>query len=113
MSENIYNLTELNMIGGSYQVLEFTVYDENNQPINLNGATCTWYLRSYGNYAESAVLVKSGSVTGTNTFEVVLSSSDTINLYGKYVQQPVVQDYSGKTFRPAQGIIMISKAIQS
>ena len=110
MTINNYTLPEISFIGGSYQYLNYNVFDINNQPIDLNGATCIMKLRQYGNFGDSAILTKIGNVVSQNSFQIVLSTEDTISIYGKYVQQIIVIDSGGKEFR-FQGIIFIEKAI--
>lgn len=41
-------------------------------------------------------------------FSVTLEASDTVNLSGKYIQQLIVTDSTGKTFIPGQGTVIIS-----
>jgi hypothetical protein len=108
-----YTMPEVQFIGGSTKTFFFKVYDENNQPLDLNGSTCTWKLRRLGDFGGSAVVTKEGLNTGipdNNEFKILLTSEDTINLYGKFVQQPIVQDFAGKIYYPAQGLILIDKA---
>ena len=48
-----------------------------------------------------------GTITGDNTFEIELLSSDTASLDGTYTQQPVITSFSGSEYRPSQGTILI------
>lgn len=108
---SIYNLTEMTFIGGTYLEFDYSVFDETNSPVDITTGTITWNLSLYGqpNFVQ---LTKSGTITGTNTFKVMLTASDTVNLSGKYVQQPVLQDFKGNIFVPAQGIINFLPKIQ-
>lgn len=108
---SIYNLSSFTIIAGTYIELDFSVYDDQNSPVDINAGTITWNLSLYGqpNFVQ---LTKSGTITGTNTFKVMLTASDTLNLSGKYVQQPVIQDFTGNIFVPAQGIINFLPKIQ-
>lgn len=106
-----YTLDDVLFIGGSTKSFFFKVFDNNGLPLDLNGATCTWKLRRYGDFGESALLTKTGIITATNEFKILLTSDDTINLVGKFVQQPIVIDFSGKKYYPCQGLITIDAAI--
>jgi hypothetical protein len=109
---SINSLEEISFIAGDHFVLTFTVFDENGDLVNLNGAVAKWVLSIYGN-TSIAILQKTGVLTDpTNgVFTVTLLYNDTFTLGGKYIQQPVITDYSGKIFRPGQGIVTIVKAI--
>lgn len=107
----INTLEEISLIGGSYTVLEFTLYEENGvTPLNISAYTITWEMTYWG-YNET-ILTKNGTITGTNVFEIELLSGDTLALSGKFMQQPVLVDGNGNTFRPAQGTVIIAPAIQ-
>ena len=106
---NNYTLSEISFIGGSTQYLTYNVFDVNGTPIDLNGAICQMKLRQYGNFGDSAILTKTGNLL-QNSFQVVLDSNDTVNLFGKYVQQAIVIDFGGKEFR-FQGFVIIDKSI--
>jgi hypothetical protein len=95
------------MIAGSNFTLTFTAYDSDGiSLLDLSGATIKWVISPFGqtNYT---ILQKTGVITGTGTFTVTLNSSDTASLSGKYIQQPVITDFLGNIFRPAQGTILI------
>ena len=111
LANNTYTLPEIQFIGSTTQYLTFSVTNPDGSAVDLNGATCTWKLQRYGEFGDVAVLLKTGNITGLNSFQVVLSSADTESLYGKFIQQPVVIDSGGKKFIPAMGIIIIDKAI--
>lgn len=110
MAASLYDeincLAEFIMIGGDERTLNFTVYDENGTPVNLNSAVCIWKLAEYGN-EDYAIVTKTGTVTGSNTWKVDLESTDTILLSGKYIQQPIVTEANGITHPTYQGYIII------
>lgn len=113
MANNTYTLPDISFVGSSTQYLIYNVFDANNQPIDLNGANCQFKLRQYGNFGDSAILTKTGELISSpnnNVFQVTLSSSDSIGIYGKFEQQIVVIDSNGKEFRNS-GLITIHKAI--
>jgi hypothetical protein len=100
-------LEEFSFIAGNTYTLEFTVYEDNGvTPLDLQGATVDWTLCPYGQ-TDYTILQKSATITGTNTFEVVLSNTDTSALSGKYIQQPVITAFEGEEYRPAQGVILV------
>lgn len=103
----INDLPEFLMTAGEDQELIFNVYDSGCSVINLNSATITWKLAYYGQ--TTSVVTKGGNISGSpvNQFTVDLIPSDTVNLSGKHVQQYTVVDFSGKTYKPSQGIIYI------
>lgn len=101
------SLSEFSFIAGNSYTLEFEVYEENGiTPLDLGGATIDWVLSPYGQ-TDYTVLSIAGIITGTSTFEIELTSSDTELLSGKYIQQPVITSFSGAEYRPAQGVILI------
>jgi len=108
---DIISLNEFSMIAGSNFTLTFTVYESDGvNLLDLTGATIKWVICPFGQ-ADYTVLQKTGVITGTGTFTVTLSGSDTATLSGKYVQQPVITDFLGNIFRPAQGTILIMPRI--
>ena len=106
------SLEEIMFIGGSEYTINIGVYDENEIPIDIGSATCSWTMAYYGQ-PDTAILTKSGTITGLNTFKILLSGADTISLSGKFVHQPIIVDYNGSIFRPAQGIITIIPRIKN
>ena len=107
---DLYTLEQIQMIGGNTQYLDYSVYDPSGSAVDLNGATCEIKLRRYGSFGSDAFLTKTGTITGTNTFQVILSTADTLSLYGKFTQQVIVTDMSSKQFR-FMGLIVIEKSI--
>jgi hypothetical protein len=106
------NLDEIVFIAGTYYELTFNVSDELDAPIDLNGATVNWVLSAYGDPANT-ILQKTGTITDAvnGVFKIILIHTDTDELGGKYLQQPIITDSLGKDFRPGQGIVTITKAI--
>lgn len=106
-------LTEISFIGGSYKELGFKVFDASGSPINISSFTYRWILSPYGQ-PETSSLVKDGIFDATdpdnNKFKVYLYSYDTVNLSGKYIQQPIVVGSPGYEFRMDQGYINIIPA---
>lgn len=103
----INRLEEVSFIAGSDYTFVFTAYEENGvTPLDLSGATIHWVLSPYGQ-PDYKVLQVEGSITGANVFKVVLLSAATREFSGKYIHQPVIISFSGKEYRPAQGLITI------
>jgi hypothetical protein len=105
-------LEELSFIAGNKMTLNFKVYDDDGLPVDLtNGFTMQWKLFRYGR-SEDTVVIKSGTLgVEVNEWYVTIETSDTQNLYGKFIQQPIVIDYEGSQFSNRQGIVtIISKA---
>lgn len=93
-------------IAGSTQKLIFNACQQDGTPIDLGGATIKWGLCPYGN-SDFTSLDKSGTITDTSTFEIDLSDSDTENLEGTFIQQPIITAFTGEVYRPAQGVVVI------
>jgi hypothetical protein len=110
--DRLNNLPELSFIAGTDKVLTFTCYDEDSSLLDITGGTVLWYLCPFGQYGVN-ILTVSGVVATANTFTVTLTAVDTLSLSGKYIQQVVITDFDGYTFRPGQGIVLILPAIPS
>lgn len=114
---NSYTLTQIQFIGGSTSDLTFNVKDSSGVVVDLNGATVNWNMRQYGNFFTNSIISKSSTnpsevlITDAvnGIFKVFLTSSDTTGLSGKFVHQPSITDFTGDTFIPSQGIIVIDK----
>lgn len=105
------SLAETSFIAGTTFTLNFTAYQEDGvSALDLSGATIKWVLCPYGQIDYTA-LQKTGTITGTNTFKVVLTNADTKNLSGKYIHQPVITSFAGSVYKPAQGVILILQGI--
>ena len=119
MVNNSYTIEQIQIIGGTYFSITFNVKDENGDIVDINGATINWKMRQYGEFYTTAVVSKSTAVSSevlitnasTGTFKVFINANDTAGLAGKFVHQPIITDFAGKTFIPAQGIIVIDKKI--
>lgn len=104
---DINSLNEFSMIAGTNYTLTFTVYDSDGvNLLDLTGSTIKWVICPFGQ-SDYTVLQKTGVITGTGVFTVSLVGTDTATLSGKYVQQPVITDFIGNIFRPAQGTVLI------
>lgn len=124
---NIYsevnNLEKTIFIGGTQFIFTFKLWDENGSPLNVSAGTCKWVLCPYGdpNYAVitkttangGISIIASGGINEPSQMIVTLTVNDTLSLSGEFIQQPIITDFYGKTFRPGQGIVIIKPAIKS
>lgn len=114
----VNTLPEFVMIAGNSELLEFTVFNSKNEPVDLTGSTIKWTLAPYGqldnNVCEIAGIMREPENPGEipNVFTVDLQTQFTIDLeHGKYIQQPVIIDLTGEQNRLGQGIITILNEI--
>lgn len=108
----INQLPEFQIIAGSKEVLEFEVNYHDGKPVNLATAQdIYWCLCRYGTPNYVVLKIKEYEIYDENKFSIQLGYNDTINLSGKYIQQPVVVDQNGQPHRFAQGMINIIPAI--
>ncbi|MFZ2992548.1 MAG: hypothetical protein WA061_02420 [Microgenomates group bacterium] len=109
-------LSDISFIAGSEMTLSFPVYDESGVPVDLSGSTIRWLLGIYGQPDSQNILNLEGIIDGTvvtnHIFDVTLTGANTSSLGDSiYLQQMIITDSAGKVFRPAQGIVVIRKAI--
>jgi len=104
----VNDLSETQIIAGTYFQMIFTALDTNGSALDLGGSTITWVLCPIGQ-PSYVVLTKTGVASGspTNEFTITLLNADTKYLGGVYTHQPVVVDSIGKEFRQSQGILNI------
>lgn len=108
---DINQLEEFSFIAGNEYKIYFTAYQGDGiTPLNLESSDVYWVLSPYGqpDYRVSKI---TGEVNpdslGTNVFLIEVSSLITSSLSGKYIHQPVIVSFSGKEYRPCQGIVLI------
>jgi hypothetical protein len=108
-------LPELVFIAGTDKLLTFTCYQENTNLLNITSGTVVWLLCPYGQFNTTTLQKQTGGdgvvINTANTFQVTLDAADTLALSGKYIQQVSITDFSGNTFRPSQGVVIILPAI--
>ena len=108
---DVNSLDEFSMIAGTNFIITFNVYEEDCvTPLDLTGATIKWVLSPYGE-TSYRIITKTGVISGVGEFYISLVAADTISLSGKYIHQPIITDFAGKIFRPAQGTILIMPQI--
>ena len=110
----VNTLEEIYMIAGSKHTLYYDIYDENDAPMDMSGASIELRICEFGR-PSNVTLIKSGEYIGSpiNRFCVELDSEDTVHLSGKYIQQPIIIDYLEQEYLPAQGYITIAPRIHS
>lgn len=105
-------LPELVFIGGSYQELEFEIFGQGGQKIELYGYSIKWVMFPYGQQ-DLIVIEKNDSseknikITEHNTFIVYLNSTETEGLKGRFIHRPIITDIKGNKHIPAEGDIVI------
>jgi hypothetical protein len=100
-------LEEFSFIAGTDYTLTFEVFEGDGvSPADIGGGTIKWVLSPMGQ-PEYNILELDGAITSANEFEVEIPSAATQTFSGKYIQQPVLIDFDGQEFRPAQGVITI------
>lgn len=114
MSCETFNQDEILFISGTYQVLEFNIYDHLGIEIpDLALKEVFWRMSKL--CESTKVLEKKlqdGVSTSGNIITVVLSSSDTKNFSGFYTHQLILTDVSNKTYVIDGGRIAIKKMIK-
>ena len=99
------------LYAGSNKTWTYPCFQEDGStPLNISNGSLTLVLCPYGE-PEIISLVKMGVIASAYSFTVSFTEADTINLSGKYLQQPIVLDSDGNTFRPGQGTVLIFPAI--
>lgn len=118
MQTNIYTLPELTFVGGKTQELRFNLKDKNGEPYNASGSTVNFSICNYS-YKTGAPLL---SLTPTliadengvaDMLYITIAPEDTLNLFGKYIYQITIVDISGRVEIPNQGIMNITKNINT
>lgn len=116
MANNIFcselnQLADFALIAGTPETLEFFFYMNDGTPIDLSQATAKWRLCYLGQYDYSVAEI-AGEIFDGNGVVVKLTTADTANLSGKYIQQPVLIDVTGQEYIYQQGIVTILPKIQ-
>lgn len=103
----INSLSPLTMIAGNYRELNFYITDENGDVLMPStGAVATWSL-SYYDQPDLILFTKTG-VFINDHFVIYLLSTDTENLLGKFIQNPILQSGLGSfTYPLARGVVNI------
>jgi hypothetical protein len=109
--DDLNTLTDTFFIAGTDKVFTFSAYASDGvTPLNITSATIEWTLCRFGEFNQP-IITKEGVIIDAYHFTVTLDANDTFTLSGKFIQQPIITDFSGNTFRPGQGTIIILPAI--
>lgn len=103
-------LDDVSFIAGTEFTFYFPLYNKAGGLMSINNSTMAWALSPYGQ-PETLILSKTASGYDANTYMVQLTEADTLDLGGVYLQQMRITDSTGKKIRPAQGVVVIRKAI--
>jgi len=96
---------------GSSRTFTYECYEEDGTtPLTITNGSAKLLLCPWGE-PEITSLEKVGVINTSHSFTISFEAADTINLSGKYQQQPLVVDSSGNTFRPGMGAILIFPSI--
>ncbi len=117
MLNTIYTLPDVEFVGGETNEFLFPVYKDENKsvPLDLSGCTASFDVINIINKSGTPIVSKamltkqadpSDDASPYNILTVILSSSDTVNLCGKYVYQITIVDNKGNTALK-QGLLQI------
>ena len=116
MQTKTYSLPEWNFVGGETQKRTFTLYEaEDDERYNLQGATAEVVIVDFVNCRTAPKLRKEVSIqmdANENYCEavVMLSPTDTIDLFGKFIYQITIKDVVGNV-AALKGTMRISENI--
>jgi len=122
MQTFVTKLPDIELIAGDSGItLEFQVFYEDGEPLDLADDTAKWLLAPIGQrhmpiIEKNGVIQRDAALAGGYLFYrflVILKTEDTENLYGRYVHQPVLIDRKGQIFRRAEGYITFRPVIKN
>lgn len=111
-----YTLPTIDFVGGETQRLAFNIYHGGSKrPCGLDGCTSNFSIVSYTNKYGDPIVKKSMTIDSSdgqtqNMLTVVLTPTESVDLYGKYIYQIIIKDTDGDT-EVKQGIMYISNNI--
>lgn len=115
---NPYELPTITFVGGETRDLAFHIYHYiGKRPYSLSDCDCTFSLVNFTTKGGKPILSKEMTViydeteTFDNILTVTLESSESVNLFGKYIYQITIQDRAGEVEIPSQGIMYITNNI--
>ena len=115
---NPYELPTITFVGGETRDLAFHIYHYiGKRPYSLSECECTFSLVNFTTKGGKPILSKEMTViydeteTIDNILTVTLESSESVNLFGKYIYQITIQDRAGEVEIPSQGIMYITNNI--
>ena len=115
---NPYELPTITFVGGETRDQAFHIYHYiGKRPYSLSDCDCTFSLVNFTTKGGKPILSKEMTViydeteTIDNILTVTLESSESVNLFGKYIYQITIQDRAGEVEIPSQGIMYITNNI--
>ena len=112
-----YTLPQISFVAGQSKTLAFNLWTISKHRYNASDCTGNFAIVNYSDKTSTPLVSKS------MTFEVgedediysvatvELESSDTLDLYGKYIYQLTIKDIDGNAEIPNQGIFLITNNI--
>lgn len=99
------------LYAGSSRTFTYECLEEDGvTPLSITNGSAKLLLCPWGE-PEITSLEKNGVINTSHSFTISFEEADTISLSGKFLQQPVVVDSSGNTFRAGQGALLIFPSI--
>ena len=115
---NPYSLPAIDFVGGETQDLAFHVYFYiGKKPYDLRDCVCEFAIVNFMNKTGEPILTKpmdvayDSALANYNVLKVTLQPEETIDLFGKYIYQIIIQDRDGDVEIPKQGCLYITNNI--
>lgn len=84
---DLYKIEEISFTGGSTILLDFVVSTSTGSPFNIGDTVFTWKLSPYGSKSVVTLSKTSFTIIDSNKVRLILESTDTESLAGKYIQE--------------------------
>ena len=115
MQKNIYDLPEISFISGGTEIFHFRLFTAGKNVFNASGANATFSVVSSVNRMGTPIISKSMGVIANNDgvesiLTITLTPSETVELFGKYIYQIILIDFSGEV-EIQKGVLRISNNI--
>lgn len=116
MQAKVYNLPEILFVGGETHDLLFHLFTQTGHVFNAAGVSATFSVVGSVNRTGEPILSKPMDVIADDDgiesiLSVTLMPKETVDLFGKYIYQITIQDMSGETEIPSQGVLGITNNI--
>ena len=111
MAQSDLKLPDKEFIAGSTETLEFTIYDKNDELLDLRNSLVSWYLSNIGDN-DNPLVVKTGTtdiaIPSIGKISITLNPNDTVDLTtGKYEHELSITQPNGKVLKPCYGYLKI------
>lgn len=108
---------DVTIYSGDTRLLSVTVYDENDDLVDISGGIIDWIVRSYPgatlSYISKSTLQGTTSIEldepASGSFIIYLYPTDSANLAGRYYHEAQLTDVSGDVFTLFSGILNIKE----